>query len=390
MAEAIAATWRTLTAMPEYDVIVAGLGAMGSAAAAELSARGFRVSGIDRFHPPHPFGSSHGETRIIREAYFEHPLYVPLVQRAYERWQALEERTGERLLVRTGGLMIGPADGELVAGARASAERHGLGHDVLTAREVEARYPALKLEKDWVAVREPRAGALLPERCIAAHLRQAAAAGATLRTGARMTGWEAGPHGVEVWGDDWRARAARLVLATGAWLGEDSRIRLPLTVERNVVHWFQPKANASAFRAGALPIYLIEYELGRMIYGFPGIDEAGPGVKVALHHQGVETSADTVDRTVSREEVEDMRALMRTYLPDLDGAHLRSSACIYTNMPDSHFVLDWHPDSDRVLVVSACSGHGFKFAAAMGELIGDLIEERITRYELGAFKYRLG
>lgn len=366
-------------------VAVVGLGAAGSATAAHLAERGVRVIGFDRFTPPHDQGSSHGRSRIIREAYFEHPLYVPLVQRAYTLWDALERRSGRQLFRRTGGLMMGPPEGVVVRGALASAEEHRLPHERLDATGVLVRFPAFRIPVDHVAVFEPRAGMLDPEAAIAAHLEVARSYGAELRFGNLVTRWETLPGGgIEVHTALGATRVDRLVLATGAWTAELLRdLALPLTVERNVVHWFgsvRPK-DAGPDR---MPVFIHESSAGKAWYGFP---DTGDGLKLALHHQGRTTTADGVSRTVEPNEVHAVRSLAKHFMPGMIGAHLSSSVCLYTNTPDEHFLIDHHPGSPEVVVASPCSGHGFKFAPAVGELIADLVMEREPRFDTAPFRF---
>jgi sarcosine oxidase len=369
---------------PTYDIIVAGLGAMGGAAAYQLARRGRRVLGLDRFAPPHALGSSHGQTRIIREAYFEHPLYVPLVQRAYAAWEALERESGRSLMLRTGGLMIGRPDGVVVSGARRSAEQHRLRYEMLTAAEIRRRFPALRPDDDMVAVWEPRAGILFAERCVEAHLAMARRHGAELRYDEPVARWEADGAGVRVVTANGAYQAASLVLATGSWT--PSLVpELPLTVERQTLFWFTPR-DATPFAPERCPIHLWEHEPGRYIYGFPDL---GEGVKVARHHEGVETDPDAVDRVVRDDEVAAMRAMVARHLPDAGGALRSTAVCLYTNMPDENFLVDRHPARPRVIVVSACSGHGFKFASALGEVIADLAIDGRTGFDLTPFRWRL-
>jgi sarcosine oxidase len=369
-----------------FDVAVVGLGAMGSAAAYHLARRGRSVLGLDRFAPPHAHGSSHGRTRIIREAYFEHPAYVPLVQRAYELWSELERATGRELLRITGGLMLGRSDGILVAGARRSAEEHRLPHALLTAAEVRSRFPALAPEDDLAAVFEPRAGVLFPERCIEAHLDQARRHGATLRCDEAATAWRCDGGGVRVTTGDGEYHAAQLLLTAGSWMRALAPgLELPLTVERQVLYWFAPAADAPIFAPARCPIHLWEPSPQRFFYGFP---DFGDGVKVALHHGGESADPDHVRRAVRGDEVAAMRALVRRFLPAADGALRSSAVCTYTNTPDGHFWIDRHPDHAHVLIASACSGHGFKFSSAIGEALADLLEERRSRFDLRMFGRR--
>lgn len=370
-----------------YDAIVVGLGAMGSAAAFHLARRGARVLGVDRFTPPHPWGSSHGRSRIIREAYFEDPLYVPLVRRAYELWDELEAASGQRILVKTGGLMLGPPDGTVVAGALASAREHGLPFEELSAAEVMRRFPGFRPTVDMVGVWEPRAGYLVPERAIEAHLALAARHGAELRTGERVVRWEAGGDGVTVTTDHGTTYAARrLVLAAGAWMRKllGPALDLPLIVERNVLHWFRPARDTGLYAPERFPIFLCEYAPGLTWYGFP---DAGDGVKAALHHQGERgADPDALRREVAPEEVAYVRALLRTFMPAADGPLLESAVCMYTNTPDEHFVVDTHPAHPEVVIASPCSGHGFKFSSAIGELLASLATGERTSFDLTPFR----
>ena len=370
--------------MSRHDVIVVGLGAMGSAAAHHLARRGARVLGLDRFAPPHALGSSHGRSRIIREAYFEDPLYVPLVRRAYELWAALERESGRPLLVRTGGLMIGPPDGVVVAGALRSAREHGLPHEELDASDVHRRVPGFRPTADMAGVWEPRAGYLVPEAVIAAHLALAARDGAELHTDEPAVEWRATADGVEVTTGRGAYAADRLVLAAGAWMPRLlGALGVPLAVERTVLHWFRPRHPTTLFDVARFPIFLCEYTPGLAWYGFPDV---GDGVKVALHHHGEPADPDTLRRDVAPEEVAYVRALLRTFMPAADGALVESAVCMYTNTPDEHFVVDRHPAHPQVVIASACSGHGFKFASAIGEQLAALALDAEPTFDLAPFR----
>lgn len=364
-----------------YDVIVVGLGIMGSATAYHLARRGLRVLGIERFWPPHWLGSSHGRSRIIREAYYEHPAYVPLVRRAYELWAEVESEAGRRLFLQTGGLTVGPAGGELVQGSLLSARTHGLTHEVLTADEVRRRFPALRPDPEMSAVWEPRAGVLFPEACVTALLGLARRHGAELKFGQEVTGWEADGLGVQVQTRMGTYRAERLVIAAGAWV---TRLvpDLPVQVERQVMVWFQPRSNPHHFRPDQLPVFILEYAPGKHFYGLPDL---GEGVKTARHHDGETVDPDLVDREVREADVEAVRELLRRYVPAADGPVLTAAVCLYTNAPDHHFIVDFHPAHPEVLILSPCSGHGFKFGPAIGELAADLITTGRPRVEVGFF-----
>lgn len=370
--------------MKPLDVAVVGLGAMGSAVAYHLAKSGQSVIGFDLGTPPHTLGSTHGESRIIREAYFEHPLYVPLVQRSYELWEDLQETAGERLLLRTGALFIGPDDGMLVAGSRLSADRHGLDYDLLTAKMIRKHYAALEPSDEVVGVWEPGAGILLPEKCVEAHLALAAQLGADMHFGEPVTEWKPADGGVIIKTDSDEYRAAKIVLTPGPWLNAFiPDLALPLSVERQVLYWFDPGENHEAFDLRQLPIFAWEYARDQMFYGFPNL---GAGVKVALHHQGHVTDVDSIDRNVDPEEMGTMRAIVEAALPSLSGPLLKTEICMYTNTPDEHFVIDFHPDLPQVMIASACSGHGFKFAAVVGEIISDLLVDGKTQFDISPFR----
>jgi sarcosine oxidase len=368
----------------QYDVIVAGLGAAGSATVHQLAQRGAAVLGLDRYSPPHGFGSSHGRSRIIREAYAEGSLYVPFVQRAYECWADLERQSGQTLFAQTGGLMIGPEDGPLVRGALTSAREHDLPHEVLSASEVHHRFPGLIPRLDMVGVWEPRAGVLFPERAIETQLMLATRAGAELRFEEPLAGWRKAGDNVEVTTPAGTYAASRLVLAAGAWtrsLLPD--LDLPLVVERTVIYWFRPEPATDRFAPDRFPVFIFEISPDNLWYGFPDL---GEGVKAALHHQGESTDADTVRRAVGPEEVARIRAIVQSFMPDADGPLVDSAVCMYTNTPDGDFLIDFHPSHSSVLIASPCSGHGFKFSSAIGEILADLAMEGRSRFDLAPFR----
>jgi sarcosine oxidase len=369
--------------MAFHEVIVAGLGAMGSNALHQLARRGHRVLGIDRFAPPHTMGSSHGKSRIIREAYFEDPRYVPLVQRAYRCWDDLEREAGVRIFHQTGGLMLGRPDGVLVKGARLSAELHALPHELLDAATIASRFPAFRPTNDMIGVWEPRAGYLIPETAISAALMTAQAHGAEVQLHETLLGFDSIPGGVEVTTTAGRYRTATLILTVGAWTAPlVADLALPLVPQRNVLHWFTPAARREQFTASTLPVFIADDGVGGHWYGFPDV---GDGVKLARHHHGPATTADSVDRTVGAEEVTAMRDILARYMPDANGAHRASEVCLYTNAPDEHFVIGRHPSQPAVIVASPCSGHGFKFASAIGEVLADLATEREPKFDLSLF-----
>jgi sarcosine oxidase len=365
-----------------YDVGIVGLGAMGSLTALELARRGERVVGFDRFRPPHGFGSSHGKSRIIREAYFEHPQYVPFVRRAYEQWALLERASGRTLLIPTGGIMIGPPDGVLVAGARRSAAMHGLECEALSAREVHGRFPAFAPADHEVGLFEPRAGILLPEACIESALKLAVEAGAELHFDEPVIEWQ-GAETLSLTTAQGRYVVRRLIVAAGAWMAAGlAQLHLPLTVARQPLFWFDPVGDRSVVEPGRMPIFMWEWTAGRYLYGFPDL---GDGVKVAIHHEGEPTTADTVRRELRGEETDLLRSIMAGRTPVLNGRLRHTAVCLYTNTPDGDFVVDRHPEDPRVILASPCSGHGFKFAPAIAEVLADLALDRTPVLDLTPF-----
>ena len=367
------------------SVIVAGLGAMGSATLYHLARRGVSVRGFDRFAPPHSLGSTHGLSRIIREAYFEHPLYVPLVQRAYELWAELEARAGRALFHETGGLMIGPRDGVLVSGALRSAREHALRHELIDAASVRRRFAAFRVPDEMVALHEPRAGVLDPEQCVAAHLGLAQAAGAAVHPEEPVLTWRAERGRVVVVTPRGEYQAERLAICAGAWAPPLlNALSIDLQVERQVMHWFTPARDAELLAPTHCPIAMIEHAPERFFYVLP---DSGAGVKAAIHHEGVVVDPDHVQRTVDAADVEPVRALLARFLPAAAGALRASATCLYTNTADQHFLIDTLPDHDDVVVASACSGHGFKFSSVVGEIVADLVTGRRPPFDLSLFRH---
>ena len=368
----------------DYEVIVVGLGAMGSSTAYHLAQRGLRVLGLDRYQPPHNFGSSHGLTRIIREAYFEDPLYVPLVQRAYELWAELEKQSGRQLLLKTGGLMIGPPDGALVSGASRSAELHQLEHEILNSTNLQQKFPMFQIEDNPMAVWEPRAGILFPERAIQTHLDLAGGLGVHLRFNDPVRKWEPFGKGVRVFTDTNSYTAKHLVLSPGAWMNSLlPETKLPLTVERQVLYWFKPVSHPEMFRPDQFPIFIRQYARDHFFYGFPDL---GDGVKVAFHHEGRQVDPDAISQEVDAQQIAEMRRVLSEYLPDANGELLSTAVCKYTNTPDEHFILDYHPEFPQVVVASPCSGHGFKFSPVIGEMIAGMVQGKQPPFNLDLFK----
>ena len=363
----------------DADVIIAGLGAHGSSAAYALASRGAAVLGFDRFARGHTLGSSSGLSRIIRLSYYEHPDYVPLLRRAWELWRELERASGEHLLTETGGLYAGPPDGQLVSGALNSARSHRLDHEVLDTRTLRERYPLFAWLEGWTGVFERQAGWLAPERCIETHLRLAERAGATFRFEEPIERWGSTFDGIRVTTRSGSFEAKQLVITAGAWTAKlVPSLASQLSVERSVLFWFEPRAERDAF--ARLPVYIVE-DTDRIFYGFPYIE--GQGVKVAGLHFGDPADPDTLDRTPSADDEERVRGWLRRRVPLANGERRDAKVCMYTNTVDSHFVIDNLLEDSNVVVASACSGHGFKFASVIGEILADLVLDGETEHPIG-------
>lgn len=361
------------TRMAAFDAIVVGLGGMGSAAAAHIAARGRRVLGLEQFHPAHAEGSSHGKSRVIRLAYFEHPSYVPLLRRAYELWRQLEADSGRSVLQMTGGLMIGAPGSEVVSGSLRSAREHDLAHELLDAGEIHRRFPPFTPGQDVVALYEREAGSLFPEEAIRAHLDVAANQGAQLQFHERVDDWQVSASGtIAVTTNRASYECERLILSPGAWAASLFKIDwLPLTVEPQMLYWFDPDGGSAPFAPDRFPIYI--WDLGQNIqfYGFPA--DADQRVKVAFFRS-------------ARIDESSMRDVLAPCIPALARGRLVASVnCKYTLTPDHHFVIDHHPDHPQVVIASPCSGHGFKFASVVGEILADLAIEGETLHPSDLF-----
>ena len=351
-----------------YDVVVVGLGGIGSAAAATLARRGQRVLGLDRHGPVHDQGASHGETRIVRKAYFEGAGYVPLLLRSYELWQELG------LLTATGGLFLGEPGSRVLEGSLATAVAHDLAHEVLTAAEVTARFPAMTPPGATVALFEADAGFVSPELAVRAQLDRAAAAGAELHHGEPVLSWTTSSAGVRVTTAVGTYDAGALILAPGQWAPELIDLALPLKVERRLMHWFNPPSGVGAFAPNRFPVWIWERGDGTVPYGAPAAAGATGGVKAAVHHSPVRPSADWTP--------EQLGELLAPLLPGLGRALVRSVECTYTLTPDEDFIVGSHPQHERVVLACGFSGHGFKFTPVLGEVLADLAVDGTTAYDL--------
>jgi sarcosine oxidase len=370
-----------------YDAIVAGLGGMGSAAAYQLAGRGRRVLGLERYTPAHDRGSSHGQSRMIRQAYFEDPSYVPLLFRAYELWEQLERETGVDLMTLGGGLMIGPPGSRPFTGSKATADEYGLPYEVFDAAELKRRYPVFEPTEDTVALFEEKAGIVRPEAAVKAPLDWATAMGADLRFGEEILTWEPTASGVRVETASGAYEAERLVVTAGAWAPKLlADLGLPLEVTRQILFWFDPVGGVEPFLPHRFPVFIWQPEDGNAFYSIPAHDGPRGGVKVAFFRaDGKPADPDTIDREVHDEEIDFIRTYVARYVPTLDGELLYARTCMYTNTPDEHFVISTHPEYPQVAIAAGFSGHGFKFCGVVGEILADLVTEGETNHPIDLF-----
>jgi sarcosine oxidase len=364
------------------DAIVLGLGVMGSAALHRLALAGKRVRGLDRFEPPHAFGSSHGGTRVTRKAYFEDARYVPLLHRSWALFREMETLAKETLLVQTGGLYFGDPSHAGIEGVLRAVTEHGLAHERLDAAAIRARFPMFAPAEGDEGIFEEEAGVLLAEKCVRAQLTLAIAAGADVRTREHAMQVEVSDHGVRVTTDQGVHEAERLVLATGAWMrGGLVPVPMSLVVERQVQLYFEPKT-PSLFTPARMPVFLRFGEVDTF-YGLPELELRG--VKVCQHHGGDVTTADALDRDLHADDETKVRAFVKRHLPDADGPLVDARVCMYTNTKDENFMVGVHPASPRVVLMGGFSGHGFKLAPAMGELVAELVTTGRTTLDAALF-----
>ena len=371
--------------MTTYDAIVVGVGGMGSAALYHLAARGKRVLGLERFDIPHDYGSSHGLTRIIRLAYYEHPSYVPLLGRSYALWRALQVEAGEQLLHITGSVDAGPAGGAIVEGSRTSCELHGLPHEVLTGADLRKRWPGYGLPDETAAIFQPEGGFLLPERCIVSHVFGALARGAEVRAREGVLSWERlSSGGVRVRTDRGSYEAGKLVITAGPWASQLlPELALLAVPERQVLAWLQP-SRPELFSPERFPVFNLAVPEGRF-YGFPVFSV--PGFKFGKYHHLEETvNPDTVNRECTPQDEALLRSFAEKYFPHGAGPTMALKTCMFTNSPDEHFIIDRHPEHADVALAAGFSGHGYKFCSVVGEILADLAVDGETAHDIDLFR----
>jgi sarcosine oxidase len=370
--------------MARYDAVVIGLGAMGSAALLALARRGRRVLGIERFAEGHDRGSSHGATRIIRLGYFEHPSYVPLLRATYALWRELERAAARKLMHITGIVEIGRPDSAVVAGTLQASRQHGLPHEVLDAAQTMRRFPAFRLPPDFVGVTQPDGGFLEVEPALEAMLALARQAGAEARFDTAVNSLTATAGGVHIETAAGAIDAATAIVAAGPWVKHLlPALPVAIRVTRQVQAWFEPK-DASLFAEGRFPVFLMESAHGQH-YGFP--PHGGAGVKIARHHHADEAvDPDRVERRVSDADLALIRPALADHIPAADGRLAAATTCLYTVTPDRDFIIDRMPGAANIIVASPCSGHGFKFAPVVGEILAELAIDGATAFDISRFR----
>lgn len=368
------------------DVLVVGLGGVGSAACYALAKQGYRVVGIDQFDPPHSMGSSHGDTRIIRKSYFEHPNYVPLLIRAYELWRTLETEVSKQLYFPTGLLEIGPPNGAVLSGVARSAAEYSLPIEVMSMHRAVTRYPGIGGADDWQAILEEDAGYLLVEECVAAHLDEARKLGAQIRIHERMLRWHANSHGVEVQTERETLHADKLILCAGPWASQVlSSYRVPLKVLRKHLYWYACKDECYSQNRG-FPCFFYDTPSG-YYYGFP--DHKAQGLKVARHSGGqIVSDSVTGQHNPDPEDRNLVEVFLANYLPETTLQLRRWSGCYYTMTPDEHFIVDRLPDAPNVVVVAGLSGHGFKFTSVLGQIASELAVKNTSEFDIDFLSMR--
>ncbi len=376
--------------MKKFDVIVVGCGAHGSSTSYYLASRGLKTLTLERFALNHSNGSSHGKTRIIRTAYAEHPLYVPLVRKALELWFELQELSGEGVIRLTGGLQVGPPEGSLIRGVMASAKEHGIRCEMMTPREIKDRFPVFSLAEDQTGVFEKIAGILFPELCIKAYVELAQERGSIFHFSEPLIKWTHGRNGDFVVTTEKEQYAATSVVFTaGSWLSSlVSDLELPLTIERQTVFWMRAKETTNLLSVEKMPIFIFEEGLSTssLFYGTPDV---GDGIKVGRHHGGsIADSPEQIVRQVTMRDEAPIRHFLEKRIPIANGDVVSSTTCIYTNTPDRNFIVATHPKYNNLWIVSACSGHGFKFASVLGKTVAqDILGER-SELDLSPFKLK--
>ena len=362
-----------------YDVILTGIGSMGSAACYWLAKRGYKVLGLEQFDIPHDQGSHAGQSRIIRKAYFEHPGYIPLLQRAYYNWRQLEEQKREQVYFKTGLLYHGPASHEMMKGVREAASLYDIGINHLTKQQTESKFSPFKILPAFESIYEPDAGFIRPEKTVALYKNEAVKSGADIQTKEKVLDWKKENDGIKVITDKNIYYAKKLIITAGAWAGKMiPGLNASLKITRQIIVWVKPK-DEKMFMPDRFPCWMVADDKREgVLYGFPYLikEKFGEpeGMKFAWHYPGDETNPDHVNRNITREETNDLIQQVAEYIPAVaDAALVAAKTCLYANAADENFIIDHLPGYEgSVTIACGFSGHGFKFVSVVGEILADL------------------
>ena len=369
-----------------YDVIIIGLGAMGSAASYYLSKNGVKVLGLDTYEPPHKLGSSHGHTRVIREAYHEGTSYVPIVKRAYELWNELDHEIEDKLILEYGGMYLGD-DGKYLSDAKKSAKKYDIPIKEFSSKEIKEKYNILNPPNNFKGLLENRSGAVFPEKAISNFLSKSINNGSSHNYNEKVIGWEKQSKFYKVETDKNNYFAEKLIFSSGAWIKNlVPSLKLPVKIERQVLFWFDPIKYKDKFHYSNMPNTGWDLDNGMEFYTQPNIENKG--FKVAMHHNGKFISEDDLNRESNANDLSIVKNFLEEYIPLANGKLIDSRVCVYTNTPDLDFIIDFYPNDENIIICSPCSGHGFKFTPAIGEICSELVINNGTNYDLSEFSIK--
>ena len=365
------------------DVIIIGLGAMGSASSLFLAKKGINTIGFDTYKPPHTLGSSHGHSRVIREAYHEGASYVPIVQRAYKLWSDLNKKSKKQLLLEYGGLILGN-NGDHIKKANTSAEKYNIPITKFSKKQIIEKFPVLNPPEDFLGLYENRSGAVFPDRSIEFILSEAQKLGSVHNYDEKVINWKKIDNYYQVTTDKGQYFSEKIIFSSGGWIKNlIPKLNLPIKVERQVLFWFKPKNNEEKFNYKYLPNTGWDLDNGLEFYTQPNIENYG--FKVAMHHNGEYIKPHNLNRKSNNNDLNYVRNFLEEFIPDANGVLLNSTVCIYTDTPDLDFIIDFYPNDENIVICSPCSGHGFKFTPAIGEICSDLISDKSSHFDLREF-----
>ena len=369
-----------------YDVIIIGLGAMGSAASYYLSKNGVKVLGLDTYEPPHKLGSSHGHTRVIREAYHEGTSYVPIVKRAYELWNELDHEIEDKLILEYGGMYLGD-DGKYLSDAKKSAKKYDIPIKEFSSKEIKEKYNILNPPNNFKGLLENRSGAVFPEKAISNFLSKSINNGSSHNYNEKVIGWGKQSKFYKVETDKNNYFAEKLIFSSGAWIKNlVPSLKLPVKIERQVLFWFDPIKDKDRFHYSNMPNTGWDLDNGMEFYTQPNIENKG--FKVAMHHNGKFISENDLNRESNADDLSIVKNFLEEYIPLANGKLIDSRVCVYTNTPDFDFIIDFYPNDENIIICSPCSGHGFKFTPAIGEICSELVINNAANYDLSEFSIK--